>query len=145
MNPRKHGENLKEQNNEHFFVELKVPSEVRRNILEALKQIIEVLQRFEKFKHIRQEKLQGIHKVRILLRDANKLLGNLRIKLPQTNLRATVMKEPQIKHKEINDKKKKKEKPAAVKVVKAPKKEMTELEKLESELSAIENKLKGLS
>ena len=143
MSLKKRGENLKEQNNEHFFVELKEPSEVRRNILESLKQILEILQRFEKFKRIRQEKLQGIHKVRILLRDANKLLGTLRLKLPQTNLRATIVKENKKKHKD--DHKKKKEKPVEVKVEKAPKKEITELEKLESELGAIENKLKGLS
>ena len=46
----------KGQSNELFFVEVKEPTEVRRNILEVLKEIVEVLKRFENFKHLRQEK-----------------------------------------------------------------------------------------
>ena len=135
----------KEQNNEMYFVHIKEPNEIRRNILETLKDIVEVLQRFEKFKHTRHEKLEKIQKLRGLLKDANKMLGNLKLKLPQTNLRATVIKEAPIHSKEAHHKKKKKVKSSEEKSEKAPKKEMTELEKLESELNAIEGKLKSLS
>ena len=51
---------MKEQNNELFFVEVKEPNEVRRNILEILKEILEMLHKFEKFKHIKQKKLEHI-------------------------------------------------------------------------------------
>ena len=135
---------MKGQSNELFFVQVKEPNEVRRNILETLKEIVEVLQRFEKFKHIRHEKMESIHKLRGLLKDANKMLGNLRLKLPQTNLRATVVRETPV-HKKTHHKKKKKAKPAEEKQEKPPKREMTELEKLETELSAIEDKLKSLT
>ncbi len=131
----------KEQNNELFFVQVKEPNDVRRDILEALKEIVEVLQRFEKFKGIRQEKMEKIHTLRGLLKDANKILGNLKIKLPQTNLRATVIKEHQAQPKKEPHKKIK----TARAEEKAPKKELTEIEKLETELSAIESRLKNLS
>ncbi len=134
---------MKEQSNELFFVEIKEPTEVRRNILESLKEILEVLQRFEKFKNIRHEKLENIHKLRGLLKDANKMLGNLRLKLPQTSLRAAVVRETAA-HK-AHHKKRKKGKYAEKEPEKAPKRETTEDEKLESELSAIESKLKSLT
>jgi len=133
---------VKEQEKELFFVQLKEPNEVRRNILETLKEIVEVLHKFEKFKHIRHEKIEKISRLRVLLKQANKMLGDLRLKLPQTNLRAKVTKEIQ-KPQNAYHKKGKKVKPAEVQ--KMPKKDMTELEKLEAELSAIESKLKNLS
>ncbi len=129
---------VKEQSNELFFVQVKEPNEVRRNILETLKEIVEVLKRFEKFKHIRHEKLEKINHLRVLIKQANKMLGDLKIKLPQTNLRATVTRETKPK---VHHKKKKKAKAEE----KAPKKDVTELDKLEAELNAIESKLKSLT
>ena len=133
---------MKEQSNELFFAQVKEPVEIRRNILETLKEILEVLQRFEKFKHIRQEKLESINKLRNLLKDANKMLGNLKLRLPQTNLRVTVVKETS--NKKIN-KKNKKVKADEEKPDKPQKKEATEIERLEAELSAIEDKLTSLT
>ena len=75
-----------------------------------------------------------------MIKDANKKLGDLRAKLPQTNLRAAVVKQPQ-HHKAhkapVNQSQPEKEK--------REKKPSTELERLEAELSAIEGKLKSLS
>lgn len=129
----------KEQGSELFFVRVKEPVEVRRNILETLKEIVEVLQRFEKFKQIRHEKIEKINHLRVLLRQSNKMLGELRGKLPQTNLRATVARQAPV-HKVHHKKKRAK---AAEKA--PPKREMTEVEKLETELNAIESKLKSLT
>ena len=137
-----HGENLKEQNNELFFVEIKSHNEIRKNILETLKEILEVLQRFEKFKHMRHEKLEKIQKLRVSLKEANKTLGMLKSKLPQTNLRAIIVKEAPKVHSKPHHKKGKKTKQPEEKV---PKKERTELEKLETELNAIEDKLRNLN
>ena len=130
--------NLKEQDNELFFVEVKEPAEVRRNILEVLKEIIELLQKFEKFKHIRHEKLAKIQKLRSLVKDANKILGNLKAKLPQTNFRAYIPAEAKKPKKPLPKKKEAKEE-------KPQKREKTELERLEAELSAIESKLKSFT
>ncbi len=139
------GEKLKsqkDQSSELFFVEIKGHADVRKHILETLKDILEVMQRFEKFKRIRHEKLEKIQKLRSLMKDANKTLGLLKGKLPQTNLRAVVVKEKP-HHAKAHAKKGKKAKSAEEKPV--PKKEKTELEKLESELNAIESKLKSLT
>lgn len=135
---------MKQQSSGIFFAQVKAPNEVRRNILETLKDIVEVLQRFEKFKRIRHEKLERIHKLRGLIKDANKMLGTLRLKMPQTNLRASAAAEAPA-HKKAHHRKKKKAKSSGEKQEKAPKKEMTELEKLEAELGAIESKLKSLT
>jgi len=134
---------MKEQSDELFFVQVKDPNEVRKNILETLKDIVEVLKSFEKFKQIRHEKLENINKLRSLLKDANKMLGNLKSKLPQTNLRATVVREAP-RHPKAHHKKGKKAKIAEDRAEKMPKKEATEVDRLEAELSAIEEKLKGL-
>lgn len=130
----------KEEDSQLFFVQIKEPVEVRRNILETLKEIVEVLQRFEKFKQMRHEKLERINKLRVLLRQANRMLGDLRGKLPQTNLRAAAARESPV-HKAHHKKRKKSKKED-----KEPqKKELTQVEKLEAELSAIESKLKSLA
>ena len=134
---------MKEQSNELFFVQVKKPNEVRRGILETLKDIVETLKRFEKFKYIRHKKLEKIHHLAVLLKQANKTLGNLKLKLPQTNLRATVARTPS--QPKVHHKKKKKVKAAEEKQQKVPKKELTEVDKLEAELSAIESKLKMLT
>ena len=133
---------MKGESNELFFVQVKEPSEVRRNILETLRDIVEVLKRFEKFRHIRQEKLEKINKLRGLLKETNKVFGTLKAKLPQTNLRATAVREAPKQHKKAHHKKGKK---AEVAEEKMPKKEMTETDKLEAELTAIESKLKSLT
>ena len=124
-----------------FFVQVKEPSEVRRNILETLRDIVEVLKRFENFKHLRHEKLEKINKLRGLLKETNKVFGTLKSKLPQTNLRATVVREAPRQPKKHHKKSKK----AKVVEEKMPKKEMTEADKLEAELTAIESKLKSLT
>ncbi|MBI2649779.1 hypothetical protein HYX04_00530 [Candidatus Woesearchaeota archaeon] len=134
---------MKEQSSELFFVQVKKPNEVRRDILETLREIVETLHRFEKFRRIRHEKLEKIHHLGVLVKQANKMLGNLRLKLPQTNLRATVARAPSPP--KVHHKKKKKIKAAGEKQQKVPKKELTEVDRLEAELSAIESKLKMLT
>ena len=126
---------VKEQeSNELFFVQIREPSEVRRSILESLKEILEMLQRFEKFRHIRHEKLVKIQKLRGLMKDANRLMGELKAKLPQTSLKGAVAREDS-----------KPKKPAKKREEQHPKKGKSELERLEEELSAIEGKLKSFS
>ena len=132
---------VKKEHQELFFVRVKDPVEVRRNILETLKEIVEVLHRFEKFRQLRHEKIEKINHLRVLLRQSNRMLGELRSKLPQTNLRASPQRESPA-HKARH----KKKKGAKASEGKAPqKRELTEVEKLEAELSAIESKLKSLA
>ncbi len=132
---------MKEQDNELFFVNIKDPSEIRRNILEILRDILTTIQSFEKFKYLRHEKFENMHKLRILVKDTNKMLADLKAKLPQTSIKATIVKEVP-KHQLKTHTKKKKGKAIEQKTVK---REMTDIEKLETQLSAIESKLKSLS
>ncbi|MBL7055841.1 hypothetical protein ISS07_02930 [Candidatus Woesearchaeota archaeon] len=121
-----------------FFVEVKEPNEIRRGILESLKDIVENLQRFEKFKEIRKEKMHNIEILRTDLKDLNKQITNLKSAFPDTKLREIKTKlKPTIDKKKT---KKRKHKPKEV-IQEKPK---TELDRLESELGAIEEKLKGL-
>ena len=127
----------KEQRGEIFFVEVKEPSEVKRNVLETMKEILELMQQFEKFKQIRHQKLLKIQRLRSLVKDANKIFGILKSKLPQASFK-TIKPKPVQKH----------ERKPAAKKEKTPKedaqkKHKTELDRLESELSAIESKLKN--
>ena len=122
-----------QQGNELFFVQVREPSEARRIILESLKDILEMLQRFEKSRHVRHEKLMKIQKLRSLMKDTNKLIGDLKMKLPQTSLKGAVSREE-----------KQPKKPAKKKEEQQPRK-TSELERLEAELSAIEGKLKSFT
>ena len=131
---------MKKQSEEIFFVQVKAPNEIRRNILEILRDIVEVLKKFEKFKLIKHQKLEKITHLRLLLKQANKMMSDLKLKLPQTSLRAVVTKEaPKLPKKQVHKKGRKKPEE------KTQKREPTELERLESELNAIESKLKGLT
>ena len=130
--------NSKNQANELFFVEIKQPDSVRKDILESLKEIIELLRRFENFKEVRHEKMQKMQKLKALMREANKLMGVLKIKLPQTSLRGMVPQQRELsKPKQVQEKKKTE--------VKEHKKEKTHLDKLQEELNAIESKLKSFA
>ena len=135
---------IKEQGNGMYFVQVKDPGGVRKQILETLRQIFEMLRRFEKLKQLRHEKLEHINKLRSLFKDANKLLGTLKVKLPQTSLKATVIKE-QVHSKKHHAKNRKAPKDMKEKPEAAPKKELSDAEKLEAQLNAIESKLKNLT
>lgn len=127
----------KEQGNEILFVEVRDPSEVRRDILESLKQILELLHRFESFKHLRHEKSMKIQKLRTLVRDTNKRMSELRTKLPQTNFKVASHSRSAPPKKYPAKRKDKQQK--------LQKKEKTELERLQDELGAIESKLKSFT
>jgi hypothetical protein len=126
---------IKGQDSEVLFVQVAEPDEIRRDILESLKEILETLQRFEKFRRTRHDKLEKIQHLRKLVKETHKLMGNLKLRLPQTSFKVTAPKEPKPAKKSQKQKE-------------APKKEArkrTELDRLEEELSAIESKLKSFT
>lgn len=133
--------NLKEESEEIFFAEVREPFDVRRNLLESLKDIVENLKRFEQFKTVREEKIENIIKLRTTIKEINKLASNLKASFPQTDLRAIKIE----KKKAIKMPTRKKKKAKARKEEKIEtEKPLSELEKLESELNAIESKLSAL-
>ena len=144
---------MKDSNEGLLFVEIKQPTAIRSDTLQTIKQIIQLLHKFERLRHIRHQKLEKIQKIRVLMKSANKLMGDLKTKLPQTNLRVVVAKEaPKEAEEEATastkpSKKKGKTKAAKLQkpLKKGSKKDSADIDKLESELNAIESKLKGLT
>ena len=130
---------MKAKDDDDFFVIAKDPSEIKRSLLESLKDIVESLQRFEKFKSVREEKLENVDKLRADIKELIKLNSSLKAAMPETKLRISL------------DKKKSKAKKKIVRVEEKHEeietevsKPMTELEKLQSELSVIESRLGSL-
>jgi len=133
---------MEKDTEEVFFVEVREPNEVRRYILESLKDIVESLQRFEKFKEIRKEKMHNINKLRGIVKGLNKHISSLKNSLPESKLRVIDIK-PTLKeeHKPKAGKRKKQKKEEEEVEERKP---TTELERLEAELGAIEDKLGSL-
>ena len=71
-----------------FFVEVREPKEVKRLILSSMKNIIENLHQFERFKDIRHQKLSKISDLRKNIKDINKQINILKTVVPETKLRA---------------------------------------------------------
>ena len=117
-----------------LFVGVKEPVELRRTLLESTKEVIECLQKFEKFKSLRGEKLRQIEQLKNDVKEINKLVAKLKSELPKVSLKLEEEK-PKADKKVKGIKKE-------IKVKK--KKELDELEKLESELDLIEEKLGGM-
>ncbi len=118
-----------------FFVELKAPQKTRKAVFETLRETLNVLKGFEKFKSFANEKGKKIRKLKNDIRDANKLLADLKLKLPKVNIKTDIKKTKKIPEK-------KEKEPPKENISKKP---MSELESLEFEIRAIEDKLKGLN
>lgn len=145
---------VKKKQDQVFFAGIQDPIEIRRSLLESSKEMLQMLQRHEKFKEVRNEKHENIVRLKADIKDMQKLFSKLNTSLPVTHLRVLLKQEKEklIKANIQKDKKKGKksvkQKVEQIKdeVVQKPisKRELSELEKLESELSAIENKLGSL-
>lgn len=126
---------------ELFFVNLRDPIDLRREILESSKGVIEGLQRFEQFKRIREEKVENLSKLRDIVKDCTRLMNKLRTSLPSTNLKAEEVL--QLRERPLGESialPKKGKRSANKKIA-----ERTELEKLDDELGDIERKLNAVS
>lgn len=117
-----------------LFVGIANENELRRNMLECSKCILESLKGNEKFKAAREEKIKMIDQLRSDVKNIAKYINALRAYLPKVN---------DVGIKRMDVKKVREEKPKMVKVEKPQGK--TELERLEAELNEIENKLNSLS
>ncbi len=151
---------------EVFYVGVREPSEVRRSLLEASRETVQFLQRYEKIREIRAQKHQAVQQLRIELRQLRTLLNTTKRVLPKTNIRAQLPKEPKpelvctvcnnpfktphllARHTKSHQKKEPKPKEE---ILEPPKEEPkpahrpSELERLENELNDIEKKLEDLS
>lgn len=109
-----------------FFVYLTENEKIRRDVLENLKKLLEFSHGYERMKAIRHQKAERLNKMKSILREINRLVLDLRQKIPQANIRLpSVKSEPS-------------EKPQA------QKRAVSELDRLNSELRAVEEKLSRL-
>jgi len=137
---------VEKKENDIFFVGIKDPVEIRRSILESLKGTVEDLQRFERFRAIREEKAGAVIVLKSQVRELVRMTNKLRAEIPKSDLRVKLGAEHAAieaeKQKAVKkEKKAKKVEAKPVEEVRAKPKELSELEKLEAELSSIEAKL----
>ena len=126
----------KETKKEIFFVQIRDPSGTRKEVLETLRSIIGMMQKFEKLKQMRHEKLEKIHSLRVLVRQTHRLMGELKTRMPQTDLKVELPKQKKEEPKVVKPLPKKEEKPK--------RKVISEIDRLEYELKDIEGKLRTL-
>lgn len=135
-----------------FYVRIKEPANVRRNLLGCSKDIIFILKNYDRIDDLREEKLKHITELAKIIRQIKKLNSHLSSKIPIDKIKSdetTVDKKKTIKHAKKQDSKKlpKDKKHARLlkekigKVNSAKKSGNKEIQELENELSDIENKL----
>ena len=121
-----------------LFAGIREPIEIRRNILESSKDVIESLKKFQRFESLRNARHKEAAHLRQTVVDLNRLLSRLRAKLPKAKLKLEAVREV-LKPKKI-------EAPLPQEQnTDAPKKQASEVDRLQSELDEIEAKLNELS
>ena len=120
----------KEAEEETYFVGVKYPNEIRRNVLESQKGVISFLRRYEEIKRLRTAKVEQVEKLNHIIQDINKLVAKVRRDLPKTKLRE---EQPEMGQKRLEQ------------LETGKPLRMSEVDKLNAELSDIEKKLKNLS
>ena len=133
----------KKEEEQVFYVGIKDPIEIRRSILESSKEMLQYLQRAERFKEVRKEKAEMTKELKENMKEIQKLVRKLKSSLPSTGLRAKAPKKtkPEKKEKVMPVEK---DIQKELEPIEKPK-EMNELEKLEAELGEIESRLTKLS
>tara|TARA_Y100000310_G_scaffold293782_1_gene323666 strand:- start:33270 stop:33800 length:531 start_codon:yes stop_codon:yes gene_type:complete len=155
---------------EVFFVEVKNQGDLRVNTLESMKLLIRLMKDAEDYKTAKHEKESAISGLRSEFKEISRIVSDFKSSLPPVRVRAPVVPKPQVpteekqetlksakkakpkkakaKPKKTKAKKKahkktaKKARPKAAAKKAPPKpKGVAELQKLESELTAIEEKL----
>jgi len=118
-----------------FFIHIREPVEIRKNILESSKQTVQLLQRYEMIRDLRVQKVEQVNRLKRNFKELVVLVNKLKTEMPKVNVRV------KIKQEEMQSTQKsqtlRKARPVAG--------NRTELQKLEEELRSIESKLTRLS
>lgn len=118
-----------------LYVGIINPVDARRNLLETSKGVIKVLQSYERLRNVRSEKAEQVNRFSSLITEISALIEELKKELPEYNPEDLPKQKPaKIPREHREDELRQPKKPKA----------KTELDKLESELSMIEEKLKKL-
>ena len=117
-----------EASEEVFYVGLSNPQEMRRNVLESMKDTILVLKTYDHLSKKRAEKVEKIIALKQVLGDIDALLSKVRRRLPKTRLRTNTA--------EVGEASQSKGRATST-----SRSALDEVGKLEAELAAIEDKL----
>ncbi len=142
-----------------FFVGLHDTKDLKRALLESTRDTIMFMQKYENILKIRKEKNEAIDHLKKLVKEINKMVSSLKQKLPESEIHRKlgseeIAIEKQILSDNIETKEriaKPKLKPSKANKEKkensttkgAQEDEPDEMEKLESQLKELENRLKG--
>ncbi len=143
---KRKNQNQKSHEDDVYFVSIKRPLELRRQILECSKKTIYSLQDYQRLFLFREKKLSEIKRLDQIMRELAYLNNKLNEKLPKhknfdfiVKSKAEKILTPKQARLHITSKTK-----MSRAVARKPFKEKSELEKLEDSLNSIEKKLKGL-
>ncbi|MBS3128170.1 hypothetical protein J4410_03420 [Candidatus Woesearchaeota archaeon] len=120
---------------EMYYIGIKEPMEVRRELLMSSRGIIQTLKRYETFKTLREEKLNSVYELKRVMEEIAVLNRKLKRRLPASKIRMMEL---------LQDKKAEQKETPQIRVQERVKEEKTRLELLESELDKIENRLNEL-
>ncbi len=108
-----------------FFINIENAGEVRRNLLESEKVIIECFKHYEQYKKIKQERLEKMRTLQELIVEVRQANEHLREVLPDVKVK--IKPAPQVNAEKV-----------------LPQFTQVQLERLEDDLSSIEEDLKKL-
>ena len=72
---------------EQFYVGIENTKEVRRNVLESSREMVHILQSYEKVQEIRKEKLRRVAQLKTVLEELKLLSSKLQKELPSVQVR----------------------------------------------------------
>ncbi|NQU79207.1 hypothetical protein HQ545_05570 [Candidatus Woesearchaeota archaeon] len=70
-----------------YFVQIKDPVDMRKNLLGTSKQIIQILQRYERIKSLRIRKIEKASKLKETNKEINMLVAKMKKEMPNADIR----------------------------------------------------------
>jgi hypothetical protein len=121
--------------NEKIFVGVRNQRELRKNLLESSRLVLQDLKKYQDFKAIKTKKAEKISSLKLSIKEIKRLISKLKLSIPKIE--------------EFKEQKKERPQNKQLKLKEEPKKETqkkarTELDVLEDELKRIETKLSSM-
>jgi len=123
-----------------FYVEVHRPIDFRRSLLEASRDLLRALQKFEDLKKVREDKMKEVARLKATVRDINSLLNQAKNHVPALNIKLPEPPKAEKKSKE----EKKPVHHAKKKDAKVNYKASRDVTDLEKQMKEIESKLGSL-
>ncbi len=133
---------MKKQN--VFYVGIKNNADIRRNVLEASKDLVELMKGYEKISELKERRVEKTKQLKGLSREIAKLCGQLKLALPSIEETERESEKTQLRSAKITPEQREVTR-QKLNTDKQSRKTFSEVKKLEKELMDIENKLKKIS